>query len=84
MKKNPHFPRVSLRLYNKDKILRIYNTTKMKRIYAKIRGRKWERLYLRVEYGMAKTNKGKLEMFYKDGYYENWHEALQAFKAFLE
>jgi len=84
MKQKNDFPRVSLRLYNKDKILRIYNTTKIKRIYAKIRGGKWEKLYLRVEYGMAKTKKGKLEMFYNDGYYENWHEALQAFKAFME
>ena len=59
-------------------------TTKTLRLYAKIRAWKFPRIYIRVWYGLLKTNKGKTKMFYNDGYYTDKNEALTALRAFLE
>lgn len=85
-KRTLEFPRVATATfwYPNGKKARIYPGTKTKRLYYKLRGRKWEKVYFRINYGMAKTSSGKKEMFYNSGTYTNVKEAIYALRAFLE
>lgn len=59
-------------------------TTKTLRLYAKIRAWEYPRIYIRVWYGLLKTNKGKTKMFYNDAIIDNREEALRTLRDFLE
>lgn len=63
-------------------------TRSKRRFYNRIRTINWQdrplRVYLRVNYGMAIGNKGKMENFYNDGYYETEEDFLTTLAAFTE
>ena len=84
--RSSQFPRVKVaRFYDAHgKMTRIFPNTKTKRLYARLRSGKWAKVYFKIEYGKAKTTDGKIHMFYNDGEYDNVHDAVQSFKAFLE
>lgn len=84
MKQKDVFPQVKAIFTYPTHKVNIYTTTKTKRLYARIRHGKFLSVYFKVLYGKAKTNKGKIEMFYNDGTYTNSKEALEALHAFLE
>lgn len=84
MKLKDGFPRVLAKMYFESRVVRMPRTVKTKRLYAKIQAWKFLRIYFKVEYGLQKTNKGKMEMFYNDGIYDNKKDALFALKCFLE
>jgi hypothetical protein len=64
-----------------------YESTSWRRFYHHVGTIKWRKgisAYLRVSYGMAKDNHGKLVGFYNDGEYTNKTEFIHALNAFLE
>lgn len=83
MKQVDGFPRVKAKFWKNGRIVVMYGTTKTKRLYNRIRQGKFLKVYIKVEYGLRKTNKGKTEMFYNDGTYESREEAYKALTAFL-
>jgi hypothetical protein len=54
------------------------------RMYYILRKGNFSKIYFKVEYGKAKTQSGKIEMYYNDGEYTDPKEAFRAFKAFWE
>ena len=84
MKQKNGFPKESAKIYKNGTMTQMYTSTRIKRLYTRIRGGNYDRIYIRVNYGMAKTKKGKLEMFYNDGNYTDHKEAYKALRAFLE
>lgn len=44
----------------------------------------FSKIYFKIEYGLAKNTKGKLEMFYNDYEGSDPKEALKAYHAFME
>lgn len=66
------------------KVDRIYPNTKTRRLFHRVKAGNFLKVYFKVEYGKAKTESGKEEMFYNDGEYTDPKEAYRALKAFLE
>lgn len=54
------------------------------RMYAILRKGGFSKIYFKIWYGKAKTNRGVLEMFYNDYEGTDPKEALVAFKGFME
>ncbi len=62
-------------------------THSLRRFYHRIRSIKWQKeqsVYLRVNYGKALNNRGKIAAFYNDGDYQTRGELLEALAAFTE
>lgn len=71
-----------------EQIIQRYQTRSKRRFYNRLRMINWQngslKVYLRVSYGQAMSNKGKLENFYNDGHYETKEDLLETFRAFTE
>jgi hypothetical protein len=83
MKLRSEFPRVTLKIWKNGKCKRLNRSTRFGRINYLIKS-SYDKIYIKVEYGKAKTNTGKTEMFYNDGEYTNNKDAHKAYLAFIE
>ena len=63
-----------------------YESSSIRRFFTHVGTIKWgnDPIYLRVSYGQAIDNKGKVQTFFNDGEYTDKKEFTHALKAFLE
>lgn len=76
----------TFRVVKNGKVKDRCQTHSKRRFYNRIRTINWQdgypRAYLRVSYGKALSNLGKMENFYNDGWYDNEQDLLFALDAF--
>ena len=81
-------PNFTFRVIKNGKVVERCQTHSKRRFYNRIRMINWQnshfKVYLRVSYGKALTNFGKMENFYNDGEYETNKDLLEALTAFTE
>lgn len=77
----------TFRVIKNGKTIDRCQTHHKRRFYNKIRSINWEneplKVYLRVSYGKAETNRGTIETFYNDGTYETRNELLSTLDVFV-
>lgn len=76
--------RITLKLWKDDGTTCTYCSSKTKRIVAKVKAEKFQKAYLRVYYGKAKTAMGKSEDIDNSGDYISPEEVLSTLSAFTE
>ncbi len=75
---------LTLKLWKRDGGVSSYRFQKKSRLLATAEAILWQKAYLKVYYGKAITNKGKLEDVVNEGDYETLDELKQALSAFTE
>lgn len=75
---------VKVKLTDSHGVVHTYLKGTASRFLSKLRGSLWSRCVIRVSYGKQKDVYGKMVEFTNEGEYDNKHDAIQAFKAFLE
>lgn len=76
--------KIKLKLWRSDGKVKIYHSVKIRRIIAKVKADKFLKASLKVYYGKAKTNTGKIESITNSGTYQTKKELFQALSAFTE
>lgn len=76
--------KITLKLWKINGEVKIYHSRKKRRILYKVEADKFRKAYLKVFYGKAKTNSGKVEPIINDGTYETKEELLRVLSAFTE
>lgn len=76
------------KLVKNGQVIQRVETKSKRRFTTFLRTINWKdghlKVYLRVSYGLALSNRGKLENFYNDGYYNTKEDLFATFNAFTE
>ena len=83
-KKDRTHIKVILKLTNRHGGVSTYHSGTKSRFMSKLTAKNWVKCHIKVLYGKQKDVFGKLVEFTNEGIYENSHDAIQAFNAFLE
>ena len=73
-----------LNLWKDEDKIKSYRSIKTKRIFAILKAQNFSKAFLKVFYGNAKTNSGKIEQIINCGTYFHKEETSQALSAFTE
>ena len=84
MKKNKFNHKITLKIWKSDGKDNQYHSNKTKRIFAKIKAGNFTKSFLKVSYGYAKTNTGRVEEIINSGTYFEKQDLRGALKAFTE
>lgn len=76
--------KITLKLWKTNGEVKIYHSAKTRRILAKIKADKFLKASLKVCYGKAPSNTGRLEDITNSGTYFSKEELLMALSAFSE
>ena|SRR3989344_2250638 len=76
--------KIVLKLWKDDGKIKTYHSRKTKRIFSRLKAEDFSKALLKVFYGRAKTNSGKIEPIVNSGTYFSKGEAHYALSAFTE
>lgn len=76
--------RITIKLWKIDGKVKVYNSYKIRRIIIKIKADKVRKAYLKVFYGKASTNSGRIEEITNSGTYDSKNELLQVLSEFTD
>lgn len=76
--------KIILNLWKRNGEVKRYVSDKKKRIFHFVGKEKWEKAYLRVNYGLGVNALGNRTLFHNDGIYHNKEDLRWAINAFTE
>ena len=74
----------TLKLWKDRQASKTYSPRTIRRFWSKVKANNWHKAYVKVTYGKAITNSGKLETIFNDGTYFSLPDIRQAVLAFTE